>query len=62
MATIRQYLAVGLVDELHLALTPVLLGSGEPLFSGIDLRRLGYRCTEHVTTPSAMHVVLKREG
>jgi dihydrofolate reductase len=62
VATIRQYLEARLVDELHLALTPVLLGSGEPLFSGIDLWRLGYRCTEHVTTPAAMHVVLKREG
>jgi dihydrofolate reductase len=62
VATIRQYLEAGLVDELHLAMTPVLLGSGEPLFAGIDLRRLGYRCTEHVTTPAAMHVVLKREG
>lgn len=62
VATIRQYLEARLVDELHLALTPVLLGSGEPLFSGIDLRRLGYRCTEHVTTPAAMHVILKREG
>jgi dihydrofolate reductase len=62
VATIRQYLEARLVDELHLALTPVLLGSGEPLLSGIDLRQLGYRCTEHVTTPAAMHVVLKREG
>jgi dihydrofolate reductase len=62
VATIRQYLEARLVDELHLALTPVLLGSGESLFSGIDLLRLGYRCTEHVTTPAAMHVVLKKEG
>ena len=60
VATIRQYLEAKLVDELHLALTPVLLGSGEPLFAGLDLVRLGYRCTEHVTTPAAMHVVLRR--
>jgi dihydrofolate reductase len=61
VATLRQYLEARLVDELHLALSPVLLGRGEPLFSGIDLTRLGYRCTEHVTTPGAMHVVLTRE-
>ncbi len=51
-----QYLEARLVDELHLALTPVLLGSGEPLSAGIDPCGLGYRCTEHVTTPAAMHV------
>jgi dihydrofolate reductase len=61
-ATIRQYLAAGLVDELHLAITPVLLGSGEALFAGMDLTQLGYRCTEHVTTPAAMHVVLTKGG
>jgi dihydrofolate reductase len=61
VATLRQYLEQRLVDELHLALTPVLLGAGEPLFSGIDLARLGYRRTEYATTPAAMHVVLTRE-
>jgi dihydrofolate reductase len=60
-ATIRQYLSEGLVDELHLAVSPVLLGSGEPLFSGVDLVRLGYKCVEHVATEHAMHVVLKKE-
>ena len=59
-ATIRQYLAAGLVDELHLAISPVVLGCGEPLLSGIDLARLGFRCTEHVSTADAMHVVLTR--
>jgi len=59
-ATIRQYLAAGLVDELHLAISPTLLGSGEPLLSGIDLRALGYACTEHAASPQAMHVVLTR--
>lgn len=47
-ATIRQYLAAGLVDEMHLAVSPRLLGAGEPLFAGLDLPRLGYgdiRCT-----------------
>ena len=59
-ATIRQYLAAGLVDELHLALSPTLLGAGEPLLAGIDLRALGYECTEHATSPHALHVVLTR--
>lgn len=48
----------GLVDEMHLAITPVVLGRGEPLLAGLDLARLGYRCTEHVATADAMHVVL----
>lgn len=62
VATIRQYLEARLVDELHVALVPVLLGAGEALFSGIDLARLGYRCTEHATTSAAMHAVLTRDG
>ena len=62
-ATIRQYLQAGLVDEIHLALTPALLGSGEALLAGIDLKALGFECTERVGTPHAMHVVLaRREG
>jgi dihydrofolate reductase len=59
-ATIRQYLTAGLIDELHLAIAPVLLGRGEPLLAGIDLVRLGYRCTEHASTDDATHVVLTR--
>jgi dihydrofolate reductase len=58
VATIRQYLTAGLVDELHVALSPVLLGSGEHLLAGIDLLKLGYRCVEHVPTANATHVVL----
>jgi dihydrofolate reductase len=58
-ATIRQYSSAGLIDELHVAISPVLLGSGEPLFSGIDLLKLGYRCVEHVQSPEATHVVLR---
>jgi dihydrofolate reductase len=60
-ATIRQYLRARLIDELHVAIAPVLLGSGEHLFSGLDLLELGYRCTHHATTPGAMHMVLSRE-
>lgn len=59
-ATIRQYLRAGLIDEMHLAISPVLLGSGEKLLDGIDLRALGFECTKHVTTPAAMHVVLTK--
>lgn len=58
VATIQQYLRAGLVDEMHLAISPVLLGSGEHLFAGIDALKLGYQCTEHVPTPGATHVVL----
>jgi dihydrofolate reductase len=59
-ATIRQYLRAGLIDELHLAISPVLLGRGEHLLSDIDMVRLGYKCTEHVATSRATHVVLKK--
>jgi len=61
VATIRQYLQAGLVDELHLAISPVLLGTGEHLLGGIDLKKLGYECTEHVPTEQATHVVLTRK-
>ena len=60
VATIRQYLRAGLVDEMHLAISPTLLGRGEALLAGIDLQALGFECTEHVGTPSAMHVVLTK--
>jgi dihydrofolate reductase len=59
-ATIRQYLEASLIDELHLAVRPILLGSGENLFAGIDMPALGYQCTEHVSTELATHVVLSR--
>jgi dihydrofolate reductase len=60
VATIRQYLAEGLVDEMHLAISPVLLGAGEHLLGGLDLPRLGYRRTGHVPTPAATHVVIAK--
>ena len=60
VATIRQYLQAGLMDEMHVAISPVLLGSGEALFAGIDLPKLGYERTEHVPTAKATHVVIKR--
>jgi len=59
-ATIREYLKAGLIDEMHLVISPALLGSGEHLLGGIDLTRLGFECTEHLPTASATHVVLTR--
>jgi dihydrofolate reductase len=59
-STIRQYLHDGLVDEMHLAVSPVLLGSGEPLLAGFDLPKLGYKRSEYATTPNAMHIVLTK--
>jgi dihydrofolate reductase len=60
VSTIRQYLQAGLIDEMHLAISPVLLGNGEHLFTGIDLPKLGFRCSEHVPTPKATHIVLTK--
>jgi len=59
--TIRQYLREGLIDELHIAISPVLLGRGEALFAGLDLRALGYVCVQSVGTEKATHVVLRRQ-
>jgi dihydrofolate reductase len=61
-ATVRQYLLAGLIDEMHVAVAPILLGSGEALFAGIDLVKLGYRCTEHVATSCATHVVIAKSS
>ena len=61
VSTIRQYLRAGLIDELHLAIAPVLLGTGEHLLSGIDMRTLGYECAEHIAgTRAAAHVILRK--
>jgi len=60
VATLEQFLQAGLIDEIHLAIAPVLLGSGERLFENLDLLKLGFKCTEHVPTPTATHVVLSR--
>ena len=60
VATIKQYLQARLVDDLHLAISPVVLGSGERLFSDINLRLLGYHCVEHISTEAATHVVFRR--
>jgi dihydrofolate reductase len=61
VSTVQQYLRARLVDELHLAFRPVLMGSGENLFAGMDMTALGYKCTEHMSTEHALHVVLKKQ-
>jgi dihydrofolate reductase len=62
VSTIRQYLSAALIDELHLAIRPVLLGAGEPLFADLDLRALGYECAKHVAGERAMHVFLRKRA
>ncbi len=59
--TIQQYLRARLIDELHLAIAPIILGGGERLFDGIDLRTLGYSCVKFVASEKATHVVLQRQ-
>ena len=62
VATIREYLRAGLIDELRLAMRPVVLGAGEHLMQGIDLRALGYECTESVAGERATHVTLRKRA
>jgi dihydrofolate reductase len=59
-ATIRQFLQARLIDEMHVAISPILLGRGEPLFAGLDLPALGYKIKEHASTGAAMHLVVGR--
>ena len=61
VATVREYLQAGLIDELHLAVRPVLLGAGESLFAGLDLPALGYVCANSVAGERANHVFLRME-
>jgi dihydrofolate reductase len=60
VATVRQYLEARLIDDMHLAVRPVLLGRGEPLFQGLDLRALGYECAESIAGEHATHVIIRR--
>ena len=62
VSTIRQYLQAGLIDEMHLALRPVLLGEGEHLLHNIDLRALGYECWKSVAGERATHVYLRKRS
>jgi dihydrofolate reductase len=61
-ATVRQYLQAGLIDEMHVAIAPLLLGSGEAPFAGLDLLKLGYEVAEHVPSAKATHVVIRKRG
>jgi dihydrofolate reductase len=60
VSTVQQYLRAGLIDEVNLAICPVLLGSGESFFEGTDVVKLGYTCTDHVAGERATHVILER--
>ena len=60
VATVRQFLEAGLIDEVHLAVRPVVLGEGERLFEGLDVPALGYQVERHVMGERAMHVFLRR--
>jgi dihydrofolate reductase len=62
VSTIRQYLQAGLLDELHLAVAPTLMGKGENLFAGLDLPALGLRCTQHTASAQALHVILTKQA
>jgi len=62
VATIRQFLRAALIDELHLAIRPVLLGNGENLLSGIDMHALGYECSKYVAGERAAHVFLRKRA
>jgi len=61
VSTVRQYLRAGLIDSLQFAFAPVVLGQGEALFPGLDLRALGFSVTEHTATEHATHVVLEKQ-
>lgn len=61
VATIQQYLRARLIDEMHLAVAPVFLGTGENLFAGLDLPALGYACVDRVSTPSAIHLIVQKQ-
>jgi len=61
VSTVRQYLQARLIDELHLALRPVLMGAGEALWTGLDLRALGYDCVEQIAGERATHMILRRK-
>ena len=59
--TVRQYLSSKLIDEMHIAISPIILGSGERLFEDVDLIELGYKCIKSTLTEKAMHVILTKD-
>ncbi len=62
VSTIRQYLEAGLIDEMHLAIRPILLGSGEQLWRGLDMRALGYECDDQIAGERATHVFVRKRA
>ncbi len=62
VATIRQYLEARLIDELHLARRPILMGAGERLWTGLDMRALGYECVESIAGERAIHIILRKRA
>jgi dihydrofolate reductase len=62
VSTVRQFLSARLIDEVHLAVSPLLLGDGEPLFAGLDLPALGYECARTVAGERAMHFFLSKRS
>lgn len=62
VSTVRQYLQAGLVDEMHFAISPVVLGGGEAMFTGLDLPALGFSVIEHAATDAATHIVLAKQA
>ena len=60
VSTIRQYLKAQLIDELHLVVSPVILGSGENLYQNLDLASLGYKCNKNISSDKAMHLIIER--
>lgn len=62
VSTVRQFLSAGLIDELHLAVRPVVLGKGESLFQGLDLPALGYECAESIAGERATHMILRKRS
>jgi len=62
VSTVRQYLQAGLVDEMHVAVRPVLLGRGEPLWNGMDVPALGYEYAQHIAGERATHVFLRKRA
>ena len=60
VATVRAYLKRGMIDEMHLAFAPVVLGQGENLLEGLDLPGMGYKIAEHVASPNATHIVMRK--
>jgi len=62
VATVRQYLQIGAIDEMHLAIAPVILGAGENLFQGLNLSQLGFSVTSHTATAEVTHVILEKKN